>query len=298
MFKSKYVINSDKLKSTRERAKLSLEDAASSCSLSSQQINSLENGLDVGFFNAHFKEIAAKKYIKYLGLSQSDILMHEEASPSEEVESSEQTLTPQTNLHRLIKIAITNKKTTIISVLAVTLLLMLALKDPIENEHSLQENEIPADALLSDNQTDVSLSEEPIRINEHDDHSHSSPSPIIAKTDEVPVNNSNDCTNLLNTDNFQNYRTKYVPEKPNNYIHIKSSLTQTLCIQSGNEEAKSIVVTESEPLNFKGGAPFLLQINEPDKVEVYFQGWKVWLNPNFQVFKINSYQDPTLTSLE
>ena len=298
MFKSKYVINSDKLKSTRERAKLSLEDAASSCSLSSQQINSLENDLDVGFFNAHFKEIAAKKYIKYLGLSQSDILMHEEASPSEEVEPSEQTLTLQTNFHRLIRIAITNKKTTIISVLAVTLILMLALKDPIENEHSLQEIEIPADALISDNQTDVSLSEEPIRINEHDDHSHSSPSPIIAKTDEVPVNNSNDCTNLLNTDNFQNYRTKYVPEKPNNYIHIKSSLTQTLCIQSGNEEAKSIVVTESEPLNFKGSAPFLLQINEPDKVEVYFQGWKVWLNPNFQVFKINAYQDPTLTSLE
>jgi cytoskeletal protein RodZ len=299
MFKSKYVINSDKLKSTRERAKLSLEDAASSCSLSSQQINSLENGLDVGFFNAHFKEIAAKKYIKYLGLSQSDILMHEEASPSEEVEPSEQKLTPQTNFHRLIKIAITNKKTTIISVLAVTLLLlMLALKGPIENEHSLQENEISADAFISDSQTDVSLSEEPIRINEHDDHSHSLPSPIIAKTDKVPVNNSNDCTNLLNTDNFQNYRTKYVPEKPNNYIHIKSSLTQTLCIQSGNEEAKSIVVTESEPLNFKGGAPFLLQINEPDKVEVYFQGWKVWLNPNFQVFKINPYQDPTLTSLE
>ncbi len=210
MFKSKYVINSDKLKSTRERAKLSLEDAASSCSLSSQQINSLENGLDVGFFNAHFKEIAAKKYIKYLGLSQSDILMHEEASPSEEVEPSEQTLTLQTHFHRLIRIAITNKKTTIISVLAVTLLLMLALKDPIENEHSPspQENEIPADAFISDNQTDVSLSEEPIRINEHDDHSHSSPSPIIAKTDEVPVNNSNDCTNLLNTDNFQNYEDR------------------------------------------------------------------------------------------
>ena len=298
MFKSKYVINSDKLKSTRERAKLSLEDAASSCSLSSQQINSLENDLDVGFFNAHFKEIAAKKYIKYLGLSQSDILMHEEAIPSQEVESSEQALNPQTNFHRLIKIAIKKKKTTIISVLAVTLLLMLAMMDPIENEHSLQENEIPADALISDSQRDVSLSEEPIRINEHDDHSHSSPSPIIAKTDEVPVNNSNDCANFLNTDNFQNYRTKYVPEKPNNYIHIKSSLTQTLCIQSGNEEAKSIVVTESEPLNFKGGAPFLLQINEPDKVEVYFQGWKVWLNPNFQVFKINAYQDPTLTSLE
>jgi len=298
LFKSKYVINSDKLKSTRERAKLSLEDAASSCSLSSQQINSLENDLDVGFFNAHFKEIAAKKYIKYLGLSQSDILMHEEINQSKEVEPSEQKLTPQTNFHRLIRIAITNKKTTIISVLAVTLLLMLALKDPIENEHSLQENEIPADAFISDNQTDLFLSEEPIRVYEHDDHSHSSSNPNITNTEAVLVNNSNDCTNLLNTDNFQNYRTKYVPEKPNNYIHIKSSLTQTLCIQSGNEEAKSIVVTESEPLNFKGSAPFLLQITEPDKVEVYFQGWKVWLNPNFQVFKINSYQDPTLTSLE
>jgi len=48
--KSKYVINSSKLKSTREREKLSLEDAASSCSLSAQQINSLEKDLDDGFF--------------------------------------------------------------------------------------------------------------------------------------------------------------------------------------------------------------------------------------------------------
>ncbi|MGA1443923.1 MAG: hypothetical protein ACO32A_06125, partial [Methylophilaceae bacterium] len=63
MSKSKYVINSSKLKSTREREKLSLEDAASSCSLSAQQINSLEKDLDVGFFNEHFKEIAVKKYI-------------------------------------------------------------------------------------------------------------------------------------------------------------------------------------------------------------------------------------------
>ena len=295
--KSKYVINSNKLKSTRERAKLSLEDAASSCSLSSQQIHSLENDLDVGFFNEHFKEIAVKKYITYLGLTQSEILIPEESNHSKEAESLEQKLTPQTNFQKLVNIAITKKKSTIISVLLLSLLLMLALKDPIETEDNLQENEIAADA-SSDNQADLSLSDEPILMNEHDDHSHSSPNPIIANTEAVSVNNLNDCITLLNTDNFQNYRTKYVPEKPNNYIHIKSSLTQRLCIQSANEEAKSIVVTESESLNFKGGAPFLLHINEPDKVELYFQGWKVWLNPNFQVFQINSYQDPTLTSLE
>ena len=295
--KSKYVINSSKLKSTREREKLSLEDAASSCSLSAQQINSLEKDLDVGFFNEHFKEIAVKKYITYLGLTQSDILIPEESNHSEEAEPSEQKLTPQTNFQRLANIAITKKKSVIIFVLSVSLLLMLALKDPIETEDNLQENEIAADT-SSDNQADLSLSDEPILVNEHDDHSHSSPNPIIANTEAVSVNNLNDCITLLNTDNFQNYQTKYVPEKPNNYIHIKSSLTQTLCIQSGNEEAKSIIVTESEPLNFKGSAPFLVHINEPDKVEVYFQGWKVWLNPNFQVFKINSYRDPALTSLE
>lgn len=295
--KSTYAIDSKKLKLTRERAKLSIKDAASSCSLSPQQINSIENDLDVGFFNEHFKAIAVKKYITYLGLTQSEILIPEKDTHSEEVEPSEQKLTPEINIQRLVKIAITKKKSTIIFVLSVSLLLMVALKDPIETEHNLQENEIAADA-LSDNQTDLSLSDEPILINEHDDHSHSSSNSIIANTEVAPVNNPSDCIGFLNTDNFQNYQTKYVPEKPNNYIHIKSSLTQTLCIHSENEEAKSIVVTESEPLNFKGSAPFLLHINEPDKVEVYFQGWKVSLNPNFQVFKINSYQDPTLTSLE
>ena len=297
MSKTTYAIDLKKLKLTRERAKLSVQDAASSCSLSPQQINSIENDLDVGFFNEHFKAIAVKKYITYLGLTQSEILIPEKDSHSQEVEPSEQKLTPEINIQRLVKIAITKKKSTIIFVLSAALLLMVALKDPIETEDNLQENEIAVDA-LSDNQTDLSLSDEPILINEHDDHSHSSSISIIANTEVAPVNNPSDCIGLLNTDNFQNYQTKYVPEKPNNYIHIKSSLTQTLCIQSGSEEAKSIVVTESEPLNFRGSAPFLLHINEPDKVEVYFQGWKVSLNPNFQVFKINSYQDPTLTSLE
>ena len=158
MSKSKYVINSNKLKSTRERAKLSLEDAASSCSLSSQQIHSLENDLDVGFFNEHFKEIAVKKYIKYLGLTQSEILIPEKDTHSQEAEPSKQKLTPEINIQRLVKIAITKKKSTIIFVLSVALLLMVALKDPIETEDNLQENEIAVDA-LSDNQTDLSLSD-------------------------------------------------------------------------------------------------------------------------------------------
>ena len=47
------------------------------------------------FFNEHFKEIAVKKYITYLGLTQSEILIPEESNHSEEAEPSEEKLTPK-----------------------------------------------------------------------------------------------------------------------------------------------------------------------------------------------------------
>jgi hypothetical protein len=57
-------------------------------------------------------------------------------------------------------------------------------------------------------------------------------------------------------------------------------------------------VTENDPLTFRGQAPFTIFIPNPEGVQVFFQGWQVRLNPNYQVIKINSYKDPNLGSLQ
>ena len=89
-----------------------------------------------------------------------------------------------------------------------------------------------------------------------------------------------------------------MPDKPDNYVHIKSNLELPICIQSNNGDANLFTVTENDPLTFRGQAPFTLYIPNPEGVQVFFQGWQVGLNPNYQVFKINSYQDPNLGSLQ
>ena len=67
-------IDGNLLASARQKAKLSVNYAASSCSLSSQQILSLETGSDAGFFNDQFKIICAKKYIKFLKLNSANVI--------------------------------------------------------------------------------------------------------------------------------------------------------------------------------------------------------------------------------
>ena len=68
-------IDGNLLASARQKAKLSVNDVASSCSLSSQQILSLETGSDAGFFNDQFKVICAKKYINFLKLNADHVII-------------------------------------------------------------------------------------------------------------------------------------------------------------------------------------------------------------------------------
>jgi hypothetical protein len=106
------------------------------------------------------------------------------------------------------------------------------------------------------------------------------------------------CNNIFQSSDIQNYRTPNVPDKPNNYVHIKSNRELPLCIHSNNGDVKSFTVTDNDPLTFRGQAPFTLYISNPEGVQVFFQGWQVPLDPKYQVIKLNSYKDPNLGSLE
>ena len=106
------------------------------------------------------------------------------------------------------------------------------------------------------------------------------------------------CNNIFQSADIQNYRTPNVPDKPDNYVHIKSNLELPLCIKSNDGDTKFFTVTENDPLTFSGQAPFTMYISNPEGVQVFFQGWQVWLNPDYQVIRVDSYEDPNLRGLE
>ena len=301
-------IDGNVLSSAREKAKLSINDAASACSLSSQQILSLETGSDLGFFNDNFKIICAKKYINFLKINFEDVISTQNNDPAlnevnhtdniDEKKGSEifqyQFLFARLNHAKNLKALIT------FFVLVAVLFIFYFFNQQDESEMSLNESdteiEIDNDPSSDDVDNQISLFES------HDDGSSNTTNQdqgeAIANISKVEQLDEASCNNIFQSYDIQNYRTPNVPDKPNNYVHIKSNQELPLCIHSNNGDAKSFTVTDNDPLTFRGQAPFTLYISNSEGVQVFFQGWQVPLDPNYQVIKLNSYKDPNLGSLE
>ena len=82
--------------------------------------------------------------------------------------------------------------------------------------------------------------------------------------------NEASCNYIFESNEFQNYRTPNVPDKPDNYVHIKSNQEISLCIQSSNVDAKLFTVTDDNPLTFRGQAPFTLYISLIQRAYKFF----------------------------
>ena len=301
-------INGNVLSSAREKIKLSVNDVASACSLSSQQILSLETGSNLGFFNDNFKIICAKKYVNFLKINPEDVISTNSKNPTfdefnnaandDEKKSSE--IFQYEFLFSQLKHAKNLKALITILVVVIISFFFHFFNHHDQSEMTLNESdaeiEIDNNPNSEDKENQLSLFE-----------SIKDTSANITEQDqgEGIVNNSTfeqlneaSCKNIFQSADTQNYRTPNVPDKPNNYVHIKSNQELPLCIQSNNGDAKSFTVTDTNPLTFRGQAPFTLYIINSEGMQVFFQGWQVGLNPNYQVFKINSYKDPNLGSLQ
>jgi cytoskeletal protein RodZ len=299
-------IDGNLLASARQKAKLSVNDAASSCSLSSQQILSLETGSDAGFFNDQFKIICAKKYIKFLKLNSANVITvtNEESNIDRTSNTDEEEKIQQKPEHQFSFEKLNNtesfKVLVALIIIAIILFVFYYFSHHDVSEVTLDEStiepEISIDLSTEDEENQVSLFE-PIE--------DSSVESVMQEQDVRITDNSNieqideiSCNSIFQSTDIQNYRTPNVPDKPNNYVHIKSKQELPLCIQSNNGNIESFTVSENDPLTFKGQAPFTLYISNPEGVQVFFQGWQVWLNPNYQLIKLNSYEDPNLGGLE
>lgn len=303
-------IDGNALSTAREKAKLSVSDAASACSLSHQQILSLETNSDTGFFNNKFKIICARKYINFLKINPADIILsNNKDSISEETDlkiADEETSVESQHRSQFAQLKIEKNIKTLVAfcLIGIVLLALYFSNQHDESENILNESnsEIEIDNGLSSDETE----EDQISLFESTDENSAESIEQDEQEQKLTVLNDSDfeqvnetsCNNIFESNEIQNYRTPNVPDKPDNYVHIKSNQDISLCIQSSDGDVKLFTVDDNNPLTFRGQAPFTLHIPNPDGVQVFFQGWQVWLNPNYQIVKLNSYQDPNLGSLE
>ena len=303
-------IDGNALSTAREKAKLSVSDAASACSLSSHQILSLETDSDAGFFNNKFKIICARKYINFLKINPTDIILsNSDHSSSEETDlnvADEETSEESQHRSQFAQLKIKKNIKTLVAfcLIGIVLLALYFSSQHDESENIINESnsEIDIDNGSSSDETE----EDPISLFESADENSAESIEQEEQEQILTVLNDSDfeqvnetsCNNIFESNEFQNYRTPNVPDKPDNYVHIKSDQEISLCIQSGDGDVKLFTVGDNNPLTFRGQAPFTLHIPNPDGVQVFFQGWQVWLNPNYQIIKLNSYQDPNLGSLQ
>lgn len=303
-------IDGKALSTAREKAKISVSDAASACSLSSQQILSLETNSDTGFFNNKFKIICARKYINFLKINPTDIILsNNNDSTPEETDlniADEETSAESQHRSQFAQLKIEKNIKTLVAfcLLGIVLLALYFSNQHDESENILNESnsEIEIDNGSSSDETE----EDQISLFESADENSAESIEQDEQEQKLTVLNDSDfeqvnetsCNNIFESNEIQNYRTPNVPDKPDNYVHIKSNQEISLCIQSSDGDVKLFTVGDNNPLTFRGQAPFTLHIPNPDGVQVFFQGWQVWLNPNYQIVKLNSYQDPNLGSLE
>ena len=303
-------IDGKALSTAREKAKISVSDAASACSLSHQQILSLETNSDTGFFNNKFKIICARKYINFLKINPADIILsNNKDSISEETDlkiADEETSAESQHRSQFAQLKIEKNIKTLVAfcLIGIVLLALYFSNQHDESENILNESnsEIEIDNGLSSDETE----EDQISLFESTDENSAESIEQDEQEQKLTVLNDSDfeqvnetsCNNIFESNEIQNYRTPNVPDKPDNYVHIKSNQDISLCIQSSDGDVKLFTVYDNNPLTFRGQAPFTLHIPNPDGVQVFFQGWQVWLNPNYQIVKLNSYQDPNLGSLE
>jgi cytoskeletal protein RodZ len=295
------IIDFEKIKAARLKSKLSIEAVASNCSLSVQQIKSIEENKGGGFFNDHFKKIATKKYIAFLNLSEDEIFhINKKDELLEQPIENEPSVGSDDAIKPSLKFFIPKYiNYTIILALLFTLFLIIFNK----TEDNVSENIIDNELLPEIQEESIPKleSEIPLDIISNNQENKESPnSNTSADINEGTMTQLSDsCESIFNQNEnkISNYQTRRVPEKPNNYIHLTSTSKQTICIKSQNKDVKEYEIDGSNPLTFRGSPPFLIYLN-PILTEIFFQGWKIPLDNNFNLYQITSYQDPTLSNFQ
>ena len=306
-----YIYHNKKLINKRRNLRLSISDAAKSLTLSTTQIKSLENNLDIGFASPKYKLILLKRYAKFLDIKLEDLI---EEKPKSTQEKEDELALQENNL------ALHNKVN--YSVLAIILFGFIIYlyntdfsksknkipdlnevspepetisNEPLKEEHievadnlskSLVNSEQISDNDDEYNELDTQLNEEPFNL--ADD--------VVASTqldsppETIALNSVEDFICKVGSTPLKSFSTQN-PQKSSYYFYIMSHDSQKVCVIDSLGAQKEYDFKKGAKLTHYGSPPFKIQLN-PNVSEVYFEGWKVNLQNDDYFIQLNPTQTP------
>ena len=119
----------------------------------------------------------------------------------------------------------------------------------------------------------------------------------VSKSDVQEINNTSDIVSLdficsIESASMDKVWSRVNPEKPATYFHIVSLGEQSICTIDNRGVLKQYNLAKGGKLTHRGEAPFKVQLNSSIS-ELYFQGWKVYLEDNDNFIQLNPVDMPT-----
>ena len=305
-----YIYFNKKLINKRKKLRLTISDAAKTLTLSTTQIKSLENNLDIGFASPKYKLILLKRYAKLLDIELEDLIENEDRSNLEK-ENKPPAQKTNSALHNKVNYSVlaiilfgliiyffntdlSKSKNQILDLNEVTpepdtLSIEIHEEEHIEITDNLSKN-LGSSEQISDNddeydQLDLQFNEEPITI--ADDLFASTE--LDSTSEVIAFNSDEDFVCKVGTTQLKSFSTQN-PEKSSYYFYIISHDSQKICVVDSLGALKEYDFKKGSKLSHHGSPPFKIQLN-PNVSEVYFEGWKVNLQDNDYFIQLN----PALT---
>ena len=305
-----YIYHNKKLINKRKKLRLTISDAAKTLTLSTTQIKSLENNLDIGFASPKYKLILLKRYAKLLDIELEDLIENEDRSNLEK-ENKPPAQKTHSALHNKVNYSVlaiilfgliiyffntdlSKSKNKILDLNEVTpepdtLSIEIHEEEHIEITDNLSKN-LGSSEQISDNgdeyeQLDLQFNEEPITI--ADDLFASTE--LDSTSEIIAFNSDEDFVCKVGTTQLKSFSTQN-PEKSSYYFYIISHDSQKICVVDSLGALKEYDFNKGSKLSHHGSPPFKIQLN-PNVSEVYFEGWKVNLQDNDYFIQLN----PALT---
>ena len=306
----KYIYHNKKLINKRKKWRLSIGDAAKALTLSTTQIKSLENNLDIGFASPKYKLILLKRYAKFLDIK-LDLLIEEKDKLISEKENKLPTQKTKSALRNKVNYSI-------LAIVIFGFIFYLFDADlPKSNNQISDLNEVTPEPETTSIETPKVEQVEVIdnlpksldgseKVSANDDGYNESdsqlneesfviaddvvaPTELDSSSEVVALNSVEDFVCEVGTTPLKSFSTRN-PEKSSYYFYIISHDSQKICVVDSLGALKEYDFKKGAKLSHHGSPPFKIQLN-PNISEVYFEGWKVNLQDNDYFIQLN----PTLT---
>ncbi len=285
------------LSQERKKKKISQENASTQITLSVSQIKSLENNLDSGFINDHFKILSLKRYAKFLEIDFNKIIPPKDTHldkyiaeeqivgevEDEDKDKDEDDFTLDTPPKRNLKIS---KMGIFIGLIILGLVLTIFFtqsnKDKTPDPEILIGDVSIAKEALMDNDVSAPVNKDFIQNEKVDTVSKKNTQEIENESNIIPI----EFLCSIKSAPMDKIWSRANPEKPATYFHIISQEKQSICTIDNRGIFKQYDLGEGGKITHRGEAPFKIQLN-PSISELYFQGWKVILNENENFIQLN-----------